>query len=76
MTTAETGIKFQASDSAYNFVSTLSADYAATLRNRAKWVVQHFDDLSEEAFRNQMRTIFGSWPEEFETAEATTGSPS
>jgi hypothetical protein len=76
MTTAETGIQFQASDSAYSFVSSLSADYAATLRNRAQWVVQHFDDLSEEALRNQMRTIFGSWSEEFETAEAATGSPS
>jgi hypothetical protein len=76
MTTAETGIRFLASDSAYSFVSSLSADYAATLRNRAKWAVQHFDDLSEEALRNQMRTIFGSWSEEFETAEATTGSPS
>lgn len=74
MITAETGIQFQASDSAYSFVSILGADYAATLRDRVKWVVQHFDDLSEEALRSQMRTIFGSWSEEFGAALPQTGN--
>jgi hypothetical protein len=74
MTAAETGIRFQASDSAYSFVSILGADYATTLRNRVKWVLQHFDDLSEEVLRSQMRTIFASWSEEFGAVEPTTGN--
>ena len=70
MSAAETGIRFQASDSAYSFVSILGADYATALRERARWVAQHFGDLSETALRAQMRTIFTDWSEEFGTAEA------
>jgi hypothetical protein len=65
MTSSEAGIRFQASDNAYSFVSILAADYATALRERSRWVVQRFDDLSEEGLRSQMRAIFGSWSEEF-----------
>jgi hypothetical protein len=74
MTAAETGIRFQASDSAYSFVSILGADYATTLRNRVKWVVQHFPRPFRRALRSQMRTIFASWSEEFGAVEPMTGN--
>ncbi|MGW5647982.1 ABC-three component system middle component 2 [Saccharopolyspora sp. NPDC003762] len=61
----DTGIRFQAGDSAYGFVRILTASYAAELRERTKWVVHHFQDLPEDMVRSQMREIFGSWSEEF-----------
>jgi hypothetical protein len=70
MSAAESGIRFQASDSAYSFVSILGAEHARLLRDRTRWVVQHFGDLSETTLRTQMRTIFTGWSEEFDTAES------
>lgn len=78
MTPTATGIQFQASDSAYGFVSVLGSDYAVTLHHRVEWILQHFDDLSEGTLRSQMRAIFDAWSEEFEATEhraADNGSP-
>jgi len=65
------GVQFQAGDEALHFVQVLESPYAAELHGRVRWVLQHFDDLSEDALRGQMRTIFDSWSEEF---HAATGS--
>jgi hypothetical protein len=69
MSAAENGIRFQASDSAYSFVSILSAEHARLLRDRARWVVRHFRDLSDTALRARMRSIFTDWSEEFAAAD-------
>jgi hypothetical protein len=37
---------------------------------RARWVVQHFDDLTEQSLRARMRAVFESWAEEFALSEA------
>jgi hypothetical protein len=73
MISKDSGIQFQASDRAFNFVSILDSDYAVALHSRVKWVLQYFTDLSEEAIRSQMRAIFDTWSEEFEAAESVTG---
>ena len=69
------GIQFRASETSYSFISILSARYAIALRERTKWVVQHFEDLSEGNLRSEMRAIFGRWAEEFAGQQSGT-SPS
>ena len=75
MSASESGIEFSASDSAYSFVSILESDYARDLLQRAQWVVRHFHDLSEATLRRDMRSIFGSWSEEFEHVQPNSASP-
>ncbi len=70
MSTSERGIEFIASDKAYSFVSVLASDYATTLHERVGWIFERFGDLSEDALRAEMRSIFSSWSEEFGPTEA------
>jgi hypothetical protein len=65
MSTSDLGIEFVASDRAYSFISVLASDYAYTLHERVKWIFERFSDLSEDALRAEMRSIFSSWSEEF-----------
>jgi hypothetical protein len=60
------GIEFRASDNAYSFISILASPYAGLLRDRARWIVRHFPDLSEETLRTELSSVFGSWAEEFD----------
>lgn len=72
MTAAGDGIQFRAGERAHSFIQILGSNYAATLHDRVEWVVHHFDDLSETVLRSQMRSIFGSWSEEFLATDAST----
>lgn len=72
MGSTERGIEFIASDNAYSFISVLASEYARTLRERVKWTCEHFIDLSEDALRREMRSIFSSWSEEFVPLDART----
>lgn len=65
MVALEAGIQYQASDTAYSFISILSSEYSNSLQDRASWAVNHFANLSEMALRNEMRSISDSWAEEF-----------
>lgn len=65
MSAVGSGIEFVASETAYSFVSVLASDYARTLHDRVGWIFSRFPNLSEEALRAEMRSIFASWSEEF-----------
>ena len=67
------GIHFRASDRAYGFVNILASDYATGLHDRASWVIDHFQDLSETSLREQMRGIFDNRSEEFEPINPPPG---
>lgn len=69
----ESGIQFRATDEGPSFVDILSSDYAITLRSRAAWVIEHFQDLTESSLREQMREIFEGWAEEFDPISDATG---
>lgn len=73
MITSPGGIQFVASDSANSFIDVLDSSYATGLRDRARWVLSRFEDLTEEALRHDMHAILGSWAEEF---DATRHLPS
>ncbi len=70
MSTSEQGIEFVASDNAYSFISVLASDYATTLHERVRWILERFSDLSEGTLRSEMRSIFSSWAEEFGPVDA------
>ncbi|HEX8093501.1 ABC-three component system middle component 2 [Jatrophihabitans sp.] len=65
MNAGDGGIDFGATETAYSFISVLASEYATTLHDRVHWIFSRFRDLSEDALRNEMRTIFASWAEEF-----------
>jgi hypothetical protein len=67
------GIQFRSSEEGPGFVDLLTSDYAVALRSRAEWVISHFQDLSEDSLRGQMREIFDSWVEEFDHFDAPAG---
>jgi len=66
MEPSATGIHFWASERANGFVRLLETEYARGLSERAGWVVDHFDDISDAELREAMRSVFGHWAEEFE----------
>jgi hypothetical protein len=70
MSAAESGIVFVASETAYSFISVLASEYAAVLHDRVGWILERFTNLSEEALRGEMASIFASWSEEFGPADA------
>lgn len=72
MSTSDQGIEFVASDKAYSFVSVLASEYATALHDRVGWIFERFPDLSEEALRTELRSIFSSWSEEFAPVDAST----
>ncbi|GAA1222672.1 ABC-three component system middle component 2 [Prauserella alba] len=54
------GIRYQAGNEAYSFVSGLATRYIAALRDRSQWVVTQLGTLSEEEIRQQTVAIFGN----------------
>ncbi|MFF4026304.1 ABC-three component system middle component 2 [Nocardia elegans] len=67
MSASAGGVEFRAGDEALNFIRILDSRYARALHDRVVWVVQRFDDLSDNVLRRQMRAVFDSWSEEFHT---------
>lgn len=66
METQLDGIRFRASENAEGFARLLETEYARALSSRASWAVHHFEDLSDDAMRDAMRTVSGHWAEEFQ----------
>lgn len=64
MHASSTGIRYQASDEAYSFVSSLASSYTVELRDRSRWVAERLRTLSEEEIRQRTAAIFGSRPVE------------
>lgn len=61
----ERGLEYWASESADAFTSLLETDYAAQLRARAIWVVDHFEELDESTLRSALSSAVSNWTEEF-----------
>ncbi|WET81632.1 threonine transporter [Amycolatopsis sp. QT-25] len=62
MQAPSTGIRYQAGEEAYSFVSGLASSYIAELRSRSRWVVERFATMSDEQIRQQTTVIFRRRP--------------
>jgi len=60
------GIYYRASDGADNFLALLESEYAASLNNRADWVMSTLGNLpSDRELRAHMAQTVGHWLAEF-----------
>ncbi|WP_156750762.1 ABC-three component system middle component 2 [Mycobacterium sp. 852013-50091_SCH5140682] len=60
------GILYAASEDADGFLSSMSNEYSLKLTDRASWVTQEFDGLSDSEIRSRLAAIFSAWSEEFD----------
>jgi hypothetical protein len=63
------GFIFLANDDAGPFLDSLTAEYIHDLRNRADWVVRHFENTSDHDIRVFLSQIYDQWSREFQIAE-------
>lgn len=61
----QSGIQFQATESASSFLSLLESEYASKLQQNAAWTVSHLDLVDEDSLRGQMNVVLHDWSEEF-----------
>lgn len=59
------GLQYAATDDAHGFLASITSEYATRLNERAEWVAQTFGQLSDMEVREQLRSIFDVWAEEF-----------
>lgn len=63
------GFMYQAEDDAGPFLDALTAEYLSDLRDRAKWVVKTFHNMSDREVRSLLTKVFDQWSREFQVPE-------
>lgn len=66
---SEHGILYSADESAGAFLDNLKCTYALELRDRAAWVAETFDHLSDGQLSARVNRLFEAWTMEFQPAE-------
>lgn len=61
----ETGIYYQAGDTAELFLKILSSPYIKKLRHCSNWVVSHYTDLNTDEINKLTNSISDQWINEF-----------
>jgi hypothetical protein len=67
------GINYQASESAGPFLNALTSSYILRLRERATWVTEHFENVTDDQLRGVMRKLFDTWTTQFQPTEQSSG---
>jgi hypothetical protein len=60
------GVFYFAGDWALMFLDSLQANYTTDLKERAKWVIEHFARFSDAELTDFMRKQWSNWGAEFE----------
>jgi len=68
------GIVFGANDSTAAFLAALVTPYARALKDRATWVAEAFDGMSDEQLQTVIRRLFRGWTAEFQVLPAAAES--
>ncbi len=66
---AESGLSYQADDTAGPFLDALSADYLNDLKQRAEWVISTFGQMSDADIRKALSKVYDQWTREFQLYE-------
>lgn len=69
----EAGIEFCASEDAPSYLDLLQAPYSVALKQRAKWMADHFASLGGAEMRALIEGRIGRWTAEFRADETSTG---
>lgn len=59
------GLEFTAGAYAVVFLNSLSSDYSKQLRERAQWVINQFQSMSDKKLADYMRSQWSQWGAEF-----------
>lgn len=60
------GVFFAATERSAGFLDALTADYALSLRERARWVIEQYGAFSDSQLQELVREHIGQWGTEFE----------
>jgi hypothetical protein len=69
----EAGIEFCASEEAPSYLDLLQAPYSLALKQRAKWMADHFAGLETAEMRALIESRIGRWTAEFRAGETLNG---
>lgn len=69
-----TGITYRAGEYSSTLLSSITSPYLTNLYDRSHWVVEAFGDMSDILLKEQMKTYFDAWIEEFQSAHSSLGS--
>lgn len=69
----ETGIEYYASEEAPSYLDLLQTTYSLALKQRAKWIANHFIDRTAAEMRGLIENRIGRWTAEFHSAETQIG---
>lgn len=66
VTSTESGVCYQATDSAYPMIQLLSSDYSKQLKLRAEWLADFVVDMSSSEIKSLVLSKVGNWKVEFQ----------
>lgn len=69
----ESGIEFCASEEAPSYVDLLQAPYSLALKERARWMADHFAQQESVEIRKLIGGRVGRWTAEFTTDDTSSG---
>lgn len=68
------GFHYRASEAAAPFMSALTAPYSLELRDRARWAIETFGDMTTDAVRLITQRFFQRWTTEFQPKQFPAAS--
>lgn len=72
----EDGILYGASEESPSYLELLQAPYSIALKDRAKWMADHFSDMQAGEMRALIESRIGRWTADFRAEEQQAGSES
>ncbi len=69
----EAGIEFCASEETPSYLDLLQTPYSLALKQRAKWMANHFIDQPATEMRGIIENRIGRWTAEFQAVKTQTG---
>lgn len=71
----EAGLMYVAGENAATFLDALQSPYLLKLKDRASWLIGHFNGYSDAEFNAIIRQYFDDWIIEFQEFERSIGAP-
>jgi hypothetical protein len=70
----EAGLMYVAGENAAAFLDALQSSYLLKLKDRANWLIGHFNDYTDAEFKAIIRQYFDDWMIEFQEFERSIGA--
>jgi hypothetical protein len=64
------GFRYRAGEEAGSFVDLLSSAYITALKDRAAWLIEHVQPMTESELAKLVRARMDAWEPEFQAGQA------